>query len=300
MARNAEKAMTTLARWRQAYVDKVPERERRPHLATECDDLVQAERWHTQVVREVARKVSQIQNAGLGEFRIRDLNDEINKLLREKRHWEARIKQLGGQDYARTGPRMLDREGREVPGNRGYRYFGAARDLPGVRELFEQEPPAPPRKSRVEMMRDVDADYYGYMDDDDGRLVPLERRAEKRAERRAVARWKAAKQQKDAKQQSENSDISRMDTDTQSDGEDQRKEGEDEEDVSEEDDDGDSVCSDVIVAHVSVPTQKEIEAALVEHKKRELLARFVSDCPPDDEAVKEEVPDTPTSQEIEN
>ena len=38
--------------------------------------------------------------AGLGEFRIRDLNDEINKLLREKRHWEDRILELGGTDYA--------------------------------------------------------------------------------------------------------------------------------------------------------------------------------------------------------
>ena len=25
----------------------------------------------------------------------------------------------------------------KVPGDGGYRYFGAARDLPGVRELFE-------------------------------------------------------------------------------------------------------------------------------------------------------------------
>ncbi|KAG8007223.1 Pre-mRNA-splicing factor ISY1-like protein, partial [Nibea albiflora] len=38
--------------------------------------------------------------AGLGEFKIRDLNDEINKLLREKGHWEVRIKELGGPDYA--------------------------------------------------------------------------------------------------------------------------------------------------------------------------------------------------------
>ena len=37
--------------------------------------------------------------AGLGEFRVRDLNDEINKLLREKRHWEERILDLGGPDY---------------------------------------------------------------------------------------------------------------------------------------------------------------------------------------------------------
>lgn len=70
--------------------------------------------------------------AGLGEFRIRDLNDEINKLIREKGHWEAQIKELGGKDYARIGPRMFDNEGREVPGNRGYKYFGAAKDLPGI------------------------------------------------------------------------------------------------------------------------------------------------------------------------
>lgn len=38
-------------------------------------------------------------SAGLGEFKIRDMNDEINKLLREKGHWEVRIKELGGPDY---------------------------------------------------------------------------------------------------------------------------------------------------------------------------------------------------------
>ena len=34
--------------------------------------------------------------------RIRDLNDEINKLIREKGHWEVRIVELGGPDYARV------------------------------------------------------------------------------------------------------------------------------------------------------------------------------------------------------
>lgn len=28
-------------------------------------------------------------------------------------------------------------------------------------------------------MKDIDADYYGYMDDDDGILIPIEMRAEK-------------------------------------------------------------------------------------------------------------------------
>jgi hypothetical protein len=63
--------------------------------------------------------------------------------------------------YQVTGPKMLDHEGKEVPGNRGYKYFGAARDLPGVRELFVAEAPSAKRKTRGELMKSVDADYYG-------------------------------------------------------------------------------------------------------------------------------------------
>ena len=35
--------------------------------------------------------------------------------------------------------------------------------------------PKPPRKTRAELMKDVDADYYGYRDEDDCILVPLEK-----------------------------------------------------------------------------------------------------------------------------
>ena len=68
--------------------------------------------------------------------RIRDLNDEINKLIREKGHWEARIVDLGGPDYAKNAPKITDTEGNEVQGatgrGGGYRYFGAAKQLPGA------------------------------------------------------------------------------------------------------------------------------------------------------------------------
>lgn len=37
----------------------------------------------------------------------------------------------------------------------------------------------PPRKTRAELMKDIDADYYGYRDEDDGVLVPLEQEYEK-------------------------------------------------------------------------------------------------------------------------
>lgn len=40
-----------------------------------------------------------------------------------------------------------------MTGKEGYRYFGAAKDLPGVRELFFSEPPSEPKKSRTELYK---------------------------------------------------------------------------------------------------------------------------------------------------
>ncbi|XP_064115462.1 pre-mRNA-splicing factor ISY1 homolog [Macrobrachium nipponense] len=273
MARNAEKAMTTLARWRAAQEGGgQQQRTRRPFLASECEDLREAEKWRNQVISEIARKVSQIQNAGLGEFRIRDLNDEINKLLREKGHWEVRIKELGGPDYARVGPKMIDMDGQEAPGNRGYMYFGAAKDLPGVRELFEQEPPPPPRKTRGELMKDIDADYYGYRDDDDGVLIPLERKAERKVIKEAVKRYTSKKLES---------------LNEAEDGPDHVTQTEDEEEEEDDDDEDSQIMLDEtdersevqrFMAHVpNIPTQADIEAALVERKKNELLQTFLGE-----------------------
>ena len=84
--------------------DKDQNETKRPFLSSECESVKEAEKWRHQIIREVSKKVAQIQNAGMGEFRLRDLNDEINKLLREKRHWEDRILELGGPNYAKIGP----------------------------------------------------------------------------------------------------------------------------------------------------------------------------------------------------
>uniref|UniRef100_W5N9D3 Pre-mRNA-splicing factor ISY1 homolog n=1 Tax=Lepisosteus oculatus TaxID=7918 RepID=W5N9D3_LEPOC len=305
MARNAEKAMTALARFRQAQMEETASslQERRPFLASECNELPKAEKWRRQIISEISKKVAQIQNAGLGEFKIRDLNDEINKLLREKGHWEVRIKELGGPDYglqnpsqigsqrildkkchlkekrcsvsavdsSRVGPKMLDHEGKEVPGNRGYKYFGAAKDLPGVRELFEKEPVPPPRKTRAELMKDVDAEYYGYRDEDDGVLVPLEQEYEKQVITEAAEKWKAEREARLAgggageKEEEEEEYIYAVQDEEHSDEEmGEQLEGEE--------------GSQTFIAHVPVPSQKEIEEALVRRKKMELLQKYASEA----------------------
>lgn len=117
--------------------------DRRPRVANMCKDLRGCERWRAEVLREIGRKVSKIQDsaaspllaacpdlladivysctAGLTDYEVRDLNDEINKLLREKFHWENQIIALGGANYKRAAGKMTDADGKEVPGSRGYK-----------------------------------------------------------------------------------------------------------------------------------------------------------------------------------
>jgi len=38
----------------------------------------------------------------------------VNKLIREKGHWEVRILELGGLDYATVSPKVTDSEGKEL------------------------------------------------------------------------------------------------------------------------------------------------------------------------------------------
>lgn len=271
MARNSEKAMTTLARWRAAHLGEVKEKERRPFIATDCDDLHKAEKFRRQIIGEISRKVAQIQNAGLGEFKLRDLNDEINKLLREKGHWEDRIKELGGPDYKKVGPKMLDHEGKEVPGNKGYKYFGAAKDLPGVRELFEQEPPPAPRKTRAELMKDIDADYYGYRDEDDGIIVPLEQEKEAEAIAKCVSEWKE-------RQEAISRGEIKADIEMEDEDKDEQIYEQEEQVVDDEAEKEEELKNEHFIAHVPVPSQKDIEEALLERKKRELLQKYASDA----------------------
>lgn len=193
MARNEEKSQTMLNRWiTMKKEERQGPKERRPFIADECDNLHDAEKWRRTIVKELTRFISQIQNENLPHHKIRDLNDLINKKFREKSHWERRIVSLSGPDYSKIGPKVSDDGGITVPGGHGsYRYYGAAKKLPGVAELFRSEPPPPPKRSRFEMYKGIDADYYGYRDDDDGLLASIEALQEQQVRQEAMEEWKA-------------------------------------------------------------------------------------------------------------
>ena len=204
-ARNSEKAQSMLFRFREQQAADLgiidAGRTRRPKVITEVTAIPACEKWRGQALKEISRKVSRIQDPSLSDFQIRDLNDEINRLMREKHMWEVQIRHLGGPNYMR-GARVYDDQGREIPGGgKGYRYFGRARDLPGVRELFEAaaakakaahggdgDAGAKTLATRSDLRKQVDAAYYGYnLDEEDGELLRYEARKEKEA-REIVAR----------------------------------------------------------------------------------------------------------------
>ena len=190
MARNSEKAQSMLFRFRAQQAADLgildTSRTRRPKAISLQTHIPTCERWRGQVLKEISRKVSKIQDPALSDYQIRDINDELNKLFREKWQWEVRIRELGGPNYMRGGAKMTDDEGRVIEGGgKGYRYFGRAKDLPGVKELFEaakQKPETTKVDTRHELRVRVDASYYGYnLDEEDGTLLEYERQKEQEA-----------------------------------------------------------------------------------------------------------------------
>jgi pre-mRNA-splicing factor ISY1 len=264
MARNQEKAQSMLNRYLAGRNDdgEAPARKRRPYLASECHDLNEADKWRQQILRDIGRKVLDIQNEGLGEARTRDLNDEINKLMREKSHWERRIVELGGPNYAKTAPKITDSRGRvvaEASGRgAGYRYFGAAKNLPGVRELFERHDEAAAgegrRRTRGELHRRIDGDYYGFRDEEDGgAMVTAEAAAEATMRAEEMARWEAEAPERERAGAEAVAAAAALGAGGGEDG------------------------GSAFTAYVPLPEPKEIEAKVLEAKKAALLNKYMSE-----------------------
>jgi pre-mRNA-splicing factor ISY1 len=251
MARNEEKNASLLNR----FVSQADETrkgifnvtERRPHIASEVTDLKKAEYWLRDVKFEISKKISYIQNAGLGEHRIRDLNDEINKLLKVKWHWEEQIIKLGGPNYHK---KTLEASGKEITGQQGYQYFGAAQNLPGVRELFEKEDvEAEVRKTRKELFKGVKPDYYGWRDEEDPNLLLHEQMAEMENQQRVINEWR-----------SKQSGLGKLDA----------------EELAERKRKLQAEADSMAKAYVHVPSNEEIQEILLKKKKQNLLDKYMS------------------------
>eukprot|EP00970_Alexandrium_tamarense_P008131 scaffold1548_cov237-Alexandrium_tamarense.AAC.32 len=280
MARPEEKAQAMLNKWVKMREEDDPtstlarraaSRQKRPFLASQCEHLADAEHFRRQIIGEISEGIKKIQNPGMGEHAIRDLNDSINKLIREKWHWNRRIKELGGKDYhkeERKAMLLAEQEGGTGPdggedvqlaaglglkGSGGYRYFGAAKDLPGVKELFARHAAKMTKRKRGDIYKYITPDYYGLRDEEDGVLLELEgKMAEDRQEKLKICREEYMElKRKQCQGMGVESDESA-----------------DEGAFLEEIESG-------IAASVAVPSQEVVAKVLLQKKKEALLNRFM-------------------------
>ncbi|KAK8812311.1 hypothetical protein WA158_007545 [Blastocystis sp. Blastoise] len=195
MARNEEKAHSMMSKWttlkqRSLLGNAQP---KRPYTSKLGKSIAECEMWRRDIIKEIKQKLTQIQNKNLAPSAIKDLNDDINRLLRVKGHWERQIRSLGGPNYA---AKIIEEDtldpGLKTSDNSGYRYFGAARDLPDVQALYEENKAAQSVhiKTRHDLYQYITPDYYGYRDEEDGMLIMAEAEAELRAIRDEEEKWK--------------------------------------------------------------------------------------------------------------
>jgi len=67
----------------------------------------------------------------------------------------------------------------------------------GVKELFEKPSVLSKKRNRYELFRRIDMDYYGYRDEEDGILAPLEEKAEAQALQEAEEEWETVRRAKE-------------------------------------------------------------------------------------------------------
>ena len=183
-----------------------------------------------------------------------------------------------------------------------YRYFGAAKNLPGVKELFEAPAPPPTKRNRYELYKRIDMDYYGFRDDEDGVLVRLETEAEQSWHQRCVGEWEEMEKLKaEARRNVKSGEEASLRT-TVADGiggvRDLIGGGEEGENAAILESDVEAeimeareiekarlrgaggepggVAGKEFVAHVPLPDEKEIERMVLAKKKAELLSKYAS------------------------
>ncbi|EPY51608.1 complexed with Cdc5 protein Cwf12 [Schizosaccharomyces cryophilus OY26] len=138
--------------------------EKRPRNIKNINSVATCEKHRQSVIKDLSKKINKIQSAQLPDYQVRDLNDAINQLMREKHAWEIQIRDLGGINYIYSKAKLFADDGEKIGEIDDYRYYGRARELPGVKELFEADMTFVPERLRKQEMqqRQLDAWYYGY------------------------------------------------------------------------------------------------------------------------------------------
>lgn len=136
----------------------------RPRIVQKVTSVPQAEKWRDIVLREISVRLTKIQDISKSDGEIRNINDELNKLFKEKRAWEHHIKYLGGPDYLNLP--SMERSGElDIFSNiKGYRYYGRAKELLDVKQLLQAKRKNQGTLKPNDVMANLSDDYFTDLD----------------------------------------------------------------------------------------------------------------------------------------
>lgn len=93
-------------------------------------DLQQLEARRKGLLRRINAALIRLNDPHLSDEQLRDTNDTVNSLLRQRRRCDASIRKLGGPHYPQSTS-----NGTSI---KGHLYFGRAKELPDVQILLQE------------------------------------------------------------------------------------------------------------------------------------------------------------------
>lgn len=136
MSRNKEKAQAVLNRYYSQTSTAFSLENQRPRSVKSVTTIKECQHWRNHLIRDARHKITKIQAPVLTEAQILELNETINKLMKEKTAWEYHIIELGGPNYLQTVVPGVTHAGVQIE-PKGERYFGRAKELPHVKEALD-------------------------------------------------------------------------------------------------------------------------------------------------------------------
>lgn len=141
MSRNIDKANSNLVKFQEQQAGehggyKDYSRYKRPKRISSVTSLKEALQWRSQLVNEFQMARTRIFDPSLNEIQLREINDQLNDLVQEKKRWDWQI------NNKLSGKNMKPHKDNFFVGGKlilGKRYFGRAVGLPEIKDTIEEQ-----------------------------------------------------------------------------------------------------------------------------------------------------------------
>ncbi|SMN19373.1 similar to Saccharomyces cerevisiae YJR050W ISY1 Member of NineTeen Complex (NTC) that contains Prp19p and stabilizes U6 snRNA in catalytic forms of spliceosome containing U2 [Maudiozyma saulgeensis] len=144
MSRNIDKSNSVLVKYQEQQAAdnggyKDYSRYKRPKRVASVTNIKEAIQWRLQLINEFKVLNTRVFDPSLSEDDLREVNDQLNVLVQEKKRWDWHINNKLRSSSSKIGSNLNDRfviGGKVVLGKR---YFGRAIELPEIKDYIEEQ-----------------------------------------------------------------------------------------------------------------------------------------------------------------